>query len=187
MDGKKVTDDYVFENTAEPKWPALTGLAIRKAVIVPASSDEVWSAFTTKEGVTSFFAPDANVEAAIGGAYEMYFVPDAPSGSRGSDGCKILSFIPGEMLSFTWNAPLSMPDVRKQRTWVVLYFQQLEGKQTRITLVHLGWQPGEEWQKALQYFTHAWDIVLGRLHYRFSTKPIDWKNPFTPGAENNGK
>lgn len=167
---------------AEKKLFMTTGLMIRKVVDVQASVDDAWQAWTTMEGVTTFFAPQASVELAVGGDFEMYFDPKQPKGQRGSEGCKILSFVPGEMLSFTWNAPPHMPLVRQERTWVVLYFQSLEAKKTRISLIHLGWQVGEEWQKALQYFDKAWELVLGRLQYRFEKGPLDWKNPFTPGG-----
>jgi uncharacterized protein YndB with AHSA1/START domain len=160
--------------------PLATGLAIRKVVIVPASVDDVWQAWTTPEGVVTFFAPQARVELAVGGVYEMYFAPQSPEGLRGGEGCKILSFVPGEMLSFTWNAPPSLPEVRKEHTWVVLYFKALEPAKTQVSMVHLGWQMGEEWQKALQYFDRAWEVVLGRLQYRFQQGPLDWKKPFTP-------
>lgn len=171
------------EEAGEKKLYMTTGLIIRKAVIIPASVDDVWKAWTTKEGVVTFFAPKASVELAVGGDYEMYFDPKQPQGQRGSEGCKILSFVPGEMLSFTWSAPPSMPDVRKERTWVVLFFRELEGNKTRIDLLHLGWQMGEEWQEAFRYFDRAWEVVLGRLQYRFQKEPINWKSPFTPGKK----
>jgi uncharacterized protein YndB with AHSA1/START domain len=170
----------VEKNTGEEKWYLETPLAIRKAVVVPVSVDKAWEAWTTTEGVTTFFAPKASVELAVFGDYEMYFDPGQPKGLKGSEGCKILSFIAGEMLSFTWNAPLSMPAVRQARTWVVLHFYPHEGNKTRITLTHVGWKMGEEWQKALQYFNRAWEVVLGRFQYRFQKGPIDWKKPFTP-------
>jgi len=173
----------VFSNLygLDKKLPLETGLMIRKAVDIPASLDDVWQAWTSEEGVVSFFAPKASVELAIGGKYEMYFAPDQPIGQRGGEGCEILSFIPGEMLSFTWNNPPSLPGIRKEYTWVVLHFQPLEAKKTRVRLIHLGWRAGESWQKALQYFDKAWEIVLGRLQYRFQTGALDWKAPFTPG------
>jgi uncharacterized protein YndB with AHSA1/START domain len=157
-----------------------TGLMIRKAVEIPASADDVWQAWTTEEGVTSFFAPKAKVELAVGGEYEMYFDPKQPKGKRGSEGCKILSFVPGEMLSFTWNAPVYMPEVRKKHTWVVLHFKEIAQKKTQIMMIHLGWQAGEQWQQALKYFDRAWEVVLARLFYRFQKEPINWKSPYTP-------
>jgi hypothetical protein len=66
----------------------------------------------------------------------------------------------------------------------VLTFRALEAKKTQVSLIHLGWQVGEEWQKALKYFDRAWEVVLGRLHYRFQKGPINWKSPFTrPGKK----
>lgn len=160
-----------------------TGLIIRKTVDVNAAVDNTWEAWTTDEGVRSFFAPGSRIELAIGGDYELYFDRKGKTGQKGSEGCKILSFLPGEMLSFTWNNPPSIPDIRNEHTWVVLFFQSMEEEKTRVTLVHLGWQAGESWQKALKYFDKAWDLVLGRLQYRFLNGPLDWKNPFTPGKK----
>ena len=160
-----------------------TGLMIRKAVEVEASADNAFDAWTSDEGVQSFFAPGSRIELAIGGDYELYFDKKAKFGQKGSEGCKILSFLPGEMLSFTWNNPPSIPEIRDKHTWVVIFFQSLSEKKSRITLVHLGWDAGESWQKALKYFDKAWDLVLGRLQYRFLDGPIDWKKPFTPGEE----
>lgn len=168
-------------NKDDHKYFMTTGLMIRKTVEVPAAVDDVWKAWTTTEGVKSFFAVDGSVELAINGDYEMYFDPKQPEGLKGSEGCKVLSFVPGEMFSFTWNAPPTMPNVRKERTWVVLIFKELGPKKTQVYLFHLGWQMGEEWQQALQYFSKAWDVVLARLAYRFQNGPLDWKNPYTPG------
>jgi uncharacterized protein YndB with AHSA1/START domain len=157
-----------------------TGLMIRKVVDVNAALDNTWEAWTTDEGVRSFFAPGSRIELGVGGDYELYFDPKGKPGQKGSENCKILSFLPGEMLSFTWNNPPSIPEIRNEHTWVVIFFQSLEEQKTRVTLAHLGWQAGESWQKALKYFDQAWDLVLGRLQYRFLNGPLDWKNPFTP-------
>lgn len=157
-----------------------TGLVIRKEVILPATADRVWQAWTTEKGVTGFFAPEASVDLAIGGKYEMYFDPKQSMGKKGSEGCRILSFVPSEMLSFTWNAPLSMAEVRKSNTWVVMTFEELTPGKTRLSLVHLGWQAGPEWEKALVYFDRAWEIVLGRLNHYLQKGPLDWKSPYAP-------
>lgn len=165
----------------EKKFYMTTGLMLRKAVIVAASPEQIWEAFTTIEGVKTFFAPDAWIDLAINGEYEMYFLPDGPKGARGGEGCRILSFIPNEMISFSWNAPPSLPAVRNERTWVILQFIPKSSNETQVSLVHLGWGAGDEWQKALAYFDKAWELVLARLAWRFQHGPLDWKNPFTPG------
>jgi uncharacterized protein YndB with AHSA1/START domain len=161
----------------------LINRTIRKDITVTAPVSAVWEAWTTHEGVTTFFARQANVELSIGGRYEMLFDPEAPIGSQGGEGLRILSYLPEEMLSFEWNAPPRFHNVRGQRTWVVVQFKPEQGGSTKVTLTHLGWKEGEEWDQVYDYFLRAWDVVLGRLAYRFSTGPIDWLNPYPPSAE----
>ncbi len=153
---------------------------IRKEIVVDTSMSEVWKAWTTTEGAVTFFAPEANIELARGGSYELLFDLDAPEGSRGGEGLKILSFLPEEMLSFEWNAPPQYPAVRGQRTWVVVQFFRCGNHKVRVRLTHLGWKKGEEWDKAFRYFERAWDVVLARLKHRFAEGPIDWINPYSP-------
>jgi uncharacterized protein YndB with AHSA1/START domain len=157
---------------------------IQKAVLVPAPLAAVWHAWTTAEGATTFFAPRANIELEIGGPYELLFDLAAPPGQQGGEGLRILSFLPPEMLSFEWNAPPEFPAVRAgARTWVVLQLEPVTDEQTLVALTHLGWRAGGEWDQVFDYFLRAWDIVLGRLSYRFAEKPLDWRAPYTPEAE----
>lgn len=157
----------------------MQGRMIRKEVVVRASVEAVWNAWTTSEGAVTFFAPRANIGLALGGPYELYFDLDAPEGSRGSEGLKILSFLPMEMLSFEWSAPPQYPTLRKgQHTWVVLQLYPIGKNEVRVRLTHLGWREGDEWDKVFRYFKRAWDIVLGRLEYMFSKGPIEWNNPY---------
>ena len=163
----------------------ILGRVVRKEVNVNAPVEKVWNAWTTSAGAVKFFAPKARIELRMGGAYELYFDLEARKGLQGSEGCKVLSFLPSEMLSFEWNAPPEFPNVRKEQaqkhTWVVVQFHSLAKKQTRVKLTRLGWREGEEWEKVFQYFLRAWDIVLGRLERVFSTgMPIDWENPYSP-------
>ena len=150
---------------------------IRDEVIVEAGIEAAWDAWTTEEGIKSFFAPDCNIDLRVDGAYEMLFDLEAEPGSRGGEGVRILAIEPKKMLSFTWNAPPHLPNVRKQRTHVVIRFEETAGGRTRVSMIHDGWGEGDEWDKAYEYFTQAWKkLVLPRLKYRFETGPVDWQN-----------
>jgi len=149
---------------------------MRKEIVIPSSLPDVWHAWTTSDGAVAFFAPKANIELKIGGAYELYFDLEAQVGLQGSEGMRILSFLPMEMLSFSWNAPPEMPNVRKERAWVVMQFETLSAKSVKVKFCHLGWGTGEEWDRTYAYFDRAWDIVLKRLKERFEKGPIDWEN-----------
>ena len=148
--------------------------AIDKTVDVNASVDDVWDAWTTRAGIVSFFAPDAKIEPRVGGAFEVYIDPEAPPGSRGADDMRFMALQPKRMLSFTWNAPPHLPEARAQRTLVVLRLQPIGDKQTRVTLHHVGWGDGGEWDQAYAYFDKAWGGVLANLRKRFDHGPQDW-------------
>jgi uncharacterized protein YndB with AHSA1/START domain len=101
---------------------------IDRQIVVPALREDVWAAWTTSEGATTFFAPRARIDISCGGAYELLWSDDdeAPPGSQGSEGCQVLSFLPGEMLSFEWNAPPEFPTVRGTHTFVVVRMADTE-------------------------------------------------------------
>jgi len=145
-------------------------------VTVAAPVAEVWKAWTTTEGVKSFFAPDARVELKVDGPYEIFFNPYAAPGLKGADGMRVLAFQDEKMLSFTWNAPPSLPEARKQRTHVVVRFEAKGARETVVRLHEDGWGEGGEWDKAFDYFSKAWPKVLEQLKQRFVSGPMDWTN-----------
>jgi uncharacterized protein YndB with AHSA1/START domain len=148
--------------------------AITKQVEVNATLEQAWDAWTTREGITSFFAPDAKIEPRPGGAFSIHFNPYAPAGMKGADDTRFMALQPKKMLSFDWNAPPHLPEARAQRTLVVVRFEPLSDKLTRLSLFHTGWGDGGEWDKAYNYFDAAWGNVLANLKKRFDTGPIDW-------------
>jgi len=141
--------------------------------VVDGPALEVWSAWTTKAGIDSWWGPpDARIELRIGGPFELLFLADAPPGTQGSEGCRFLAYVPGEMLAFTWNATPDHP-LRQSYTWVVLTFSQLDEATTAVRLVHTGFQEGPDWDTYMAYFDDAWGRVLDRLaaHWR-RTPPL---------------
>lgn len=148
--------------------------AIDKEVVVPAPVGEVWAAWTTREGIRSFFAPDAEVDAKVGGAFHIHMDPLAPPGAKGADDMRFMALQPMRMLSFDWNAPPSLAQVRQQRTFVVVRLEPIDERQTRVRLHHTGWGDEGQWDQAYAYFDRAWGNVLANLRKRFESGPVDW-------------
>ncbi|OGC92325.1 MAG: hypothetical protein A2W25_16230 [candidate division Zixibacteria bacterium RBG_16_53_22] len=149
--------------------------AIIKDVTIPAPVSEVWRAWTTDEGVRSFFSPHTHVELRPGGPFEIYFLMDQPYGLQGSEDCRFLSYVPEKMLSFEWNAPPDFGRLRDIRTIVVILFEPVSDKETRLKFEHRGWGKGEDWDRLYDYFDRAWGYVLDNLKKRFDEGPIDWR------------
>jgi uncharacterized protein YndB with AHSA1/START domain len=146
--------------------------AVRVETTVKAPVSEVWRVWTTSQGAQEFFAQKANILLAIGGPYEIQFDPkDERSGTKG---LKILSYLPEEMISFQWNAPPEMPEVRNGGTWVVVEMRPESADRTHVTVTHLGFKAGEEWDRAYVHFERGWGDLLKRLERRFTDGPIDW-------------
>ena len=148
--------------------------AIDKEVVVNATLDQAWDAWTTREGIVSFFAPDAQVEPRVGGAFHIHMDPGGAPGMKGADDMRYMALQPKKMLSFDWNAPPHLTEARAQRTFVVVRFAAVDEKTTRVTLHHTGWGEGGQWDQAFAYFDRAWGNVLDNLKKRYDSGPYDW-------------
>jgi len=156
---------------------------VRKHSVVSIPPETAWKTWTTIEGVTSFFAPKANVDAKIGGPYELFFDLKAPKGFQGTEGCRVLRLEPPKNLTFEFIAPPQFPNVRRVRTRVdVLFDEVLKGGLVKVSLVHSGFVEGEEWDESFDFFSWSWELVLGRFQHRFSVRPIDWNHPYFPSG-----
>lgn len=148
--------------------------AIKLSIEINASVADVWSRWTTPEGIAKFFAPACEVDAVPLGRYNIYFAPNAPVGQKGAEGNHIMAIQDKKMLSFTWDAPPSFPEIRKQRTLVILRFTSLAEKKTLVTLTQTGWGEGQDWDTVYGYFGKAWgEIVLPFLKYSLENGPVD--------------
>jgi uncharacterized protein YndB with AHSA1/START domain len=149
-------DASTFATRGKPERPV-----IHEAMIA-ADPMRVFDTLTTSEGVGGFLEVEASVELAIGGSYELLFNPDDPPGQRGSEGCRILAYVPGESLSFSWNAPPVLPAIRGLHTWVVITLTPVDAA-THVRLVHTGFAEGPDWEEDRRYFERAWGNVLAAL------------------------
>ncbi len=140
--------------------------SLTKTVEIDASTSDVFSVWSTVEGWTPVFGRErwnANFDLGIGGQYE-WLIP----GWINSSGCQILSYIPNRMISFTWNAPPNPPANSLGQTWVVVELDETESGGTRITLTHLGFGDGHDWDTYVSYYENAWTSVLSKMSKRLS-------------------
>lgn len=142
---------------------------LSKEVTVRATPKDVWDCWTTSKGIASFFTPESRVELRVGGPYELYMMSEPDAVGRGSEGCKVLSYVPYEMLSFEWSFPPKVPTLRfsRAKTHVVLRFEDKGDGTTSVRFDQLGWREGEDWDQGFAYFDAAWDMVLQNLKKRF--------------------
>lgn len=154
---------------AEPE--VFSDRVIVKTARVAATRDVAWRAWTDESELPRWFGFAARVELRPGGPYEIYFLRDEQPGRRGGEGNTVQSYLPGQLLAFTWNAPPSFGPLREIRTHVLLQFADLPGGGTEVKLTHFGFRPGEDWAKVHEYFENAWGRVLGALENHLGAAP----------------
>jgi uncharacterized protein YndB with AHSA1/START domain len=140
---------------------------LRVEVTIPAPRAEVWKAFATSEGLSTWLAPNSNVELRKGGEWMVHF----PGGSTG--GGNIVSFVPEKEIVISALAPDQFPTVRAQRTTARFELED-HGGGTLVRLTQTGWKDGDEWDRAYEYLTAGNAQLLATLHRRFVNGPIDW-------------
>lgn len=136
-------------------------------VTIPATRSEVWKAFSTSEGLSTWLAPQGVVVLKPGGEWTAKF----PGGSTG--GGTILSFSPQQEMTLAAMAPDQFPTVRADRTTARFQFIA-KGDSTIVRLTQTGWKRGDEWDKAYDYLAEGNRQLLETLRTRFISGPIDW-------------
>jgi uncharacterized protein YndB with AHSA1/START domain len=145
-------------------------------VEVPAPLQDVWKAFATSEGLSTWLTPNAVVDLRPGGEWTAHF----PGGSTG--GGTIVSFIPEKELVIAAMAPDQFPHVRAERTRAVFQFES-KGSSTVVRLTQSGWKSGPEWIRAYEYLVAGNAQLMATLHHRFVNGPIDWSKVFGDHAK----
>ena len=137
-------------------------------VTVPATQAEVWNAFTTSDGLSTWLTPGAVVDLREGGEWTAHY----PGGHTG--GGTILSFVPMSEMTLSAMAPEQFPHVRAERTTVKFEFIP-QGNMTLVRWTQTGWKDSDEWDKAYDYLAKGNPQLLETLRRRFVSGPIDWK------------
>lgn len=140
--------------------------------IVEASVDEVWKAFTTKEGLESWLVPHAEIELKVGGKMLTHYDPKGKLGDPNTIENTILSYDPRRMLSIKATKPPADFPFKKslENMWSVLYFEEVGPKRTKVTVIGLGYGDDEESKKMREHFNAGNDFTLKRLQKRFALK-----------------
>lgn len=173
--------------SAQPTGPVAAGAAqpddsakiLRIELSIPAPVHDVREAFTTKQGLSSWLAPDVSVELKPGGNWLVKF-----PGSTG--GGTIVSFMPEKEIVINALAPDRFPQVRAARTRAVFTFTA-KGNNTLVSLTQTGWQSGAEWDAAYEYLAAGNAELLAMLHHRFVAGPTDWQKAMAEAADKSAK
>ena len=141
-------------------------------LIIDASIDQVWAAFTTNEGLKHWWAPLVNIDFKIGGVIQASYNPQGTLGDAATINNTILSYDTNRMLSYhCTKSPAGFPFANAiQEIWAVFYFDAETPQRTKITFVENGYSQSEESKQMREFFRVGNAQVFANLKKHLETK-----------------
>jgi uncharacterized protein YndB with AHSA1/START domain len=139
-------------------------------VVVEASAETVWTAWTTGAGLRAWLAPHAEIDLRLGGLMRTNYNQQGTLGDPQTIENTILSFEPSRMLSIrvTKFAPdFPFPNAVGDM-WTVIYLEPAGEGRTRVRVVGLGFRTDEESQRMRTFFDRGNAVTLRQLQNYFS-------------------
>jgi uncharacterized protein YndB with AHSA1/START domain len=140
---------------------------IHVSTTLTVSPFRAYSYFVDRALLQSWLTAAADVDARVGGKYELFWQPDDRE-NNSTIGCRLTALAVGQLIAFQWRSPKqfkSFANSADPLTHVVVSFVP-EGSGTRVHLIHSGWRSGAEWDAARVWQERAWNTafeVLGRI------------------------
>ena len=137
--------------------------------IVNAPVSEVWKAWTTKEGITSWMVASGEIDLRVGGKMRTSYTKGSDLTGPDVIENSILCLDPQRMLSIKIaKAPERFPFQRAmQNVWTVIYFEPVEEKRTKVTCRMIGFDHEEESVKMRLFFLQGNQQTLDALVKHF--------------------
>ena len=133
--------------------------------------------FTAGELLQSWLAPLAEVEATVGGKYELFWEPDNRE-NNSTKGCRITALEADRFLSFEWKGPVQFKDFMNcadPLTHVVVFFipgSDGSNDWTDVHLIHSGWRSATSWEAARQWFEVSWRGAFTELGNQVNNRMV---------------
>ena len=142
---------------------------------IDATPSEVWRAWTTEEGFTSWAVAKARIDFRVGGEFVTSYIAESTLDDDSTIINRILSFEPERMLSIqNVRAPKAFKNAELfQNTWSVIYLEPLDGGRTRVRAVGMGYGEGPEWDEIYNKFKVGNEHTLKKLQQKFAPSPPD--------------
>ena len=149
---------------------------MQHSLVVPASIQEIWEAFTTTEGIKTWAVPVASVDFRVGGIWESSYNRNGTIGAPGNIKNRYLSYIPMRMISFqainappTFQHPEVLPEI-----FSVIELEPLGARSVRVTASMVGFKNNEAHDAVYRFFDSGNASTLRSLYQRFTSGPTDW-------------
>ncbi|RIK44470.1 MAG: hypothetical protein DCC58_08175 [Chloroflexi bacterium] len=141
-----------------------TGRTIVKELVVRASPERAYRAFTEKAELERWFVTRADVDLRPGGVYDLTWEPDSRVPGR------VVELDPPRRFVFDWD-----DGPKYGITRITVDFEPADDERTRIRLVHTGFSTNPDWDPLYLDVTAGWTKELEYLRdWLDSGKAKEW-------------
>ena len=133
-------------------------LVLLQEVLVEASVQSVWHAYTTEEGWKAWASPAVEIELRAGGSIRTHYGADAKVGDPGTNTIHIVNYVPERLLTLRAEVGERWPEVMKQDSgnlMNVIVFESLGEHRSRILSYGVGYRDSEAYDKLMEFFIPA--------------------------------
>lgn len=143
--------------------------AIVTEAVVKAPPNEVWRAWTTKEGIESWMVRKTDIDLRVGGRWRTSYSAESNLDDERAIHHTVLALDPERMLAFrTIKAPQGFPFPEAiAETWTVVYLEPAGADGTKVSIRMLGYRDNAEMREMHAFFERGNRITLDSLVKRF--------------------
>jgi uncharacterized protein YndB with AHSA1/START domain len=178
-------DEYKFTLSVDQKgkWTPIVSMTMHRKPegdahrlvtegVIDAPREQVWKAFTTKEGQESWNVAHAEIDSRVGGKMLTHYDAKGKIGDANTIENIILALDPGHMFAIQVGKPPEQFPYKEaiKRVWTVIYLDELGPKQTHVRVVGNGFGDDEESQKLRGFFDKGNSYTLQKLQEKFKGK-----------------
>jgi uncharacterized protein YndB with AHSA1/START domain len=141
-------------------------LVLIQELIVDASIDAVWDAYTTKKGWENWAVPLAEVDLKVGGYIKTNYNAEGTIGDSTTIVTHIINYVPKRLLTLQAEITDNFPEFMKEDAedfYNVIYFDELENGHTHIRSFGIGYKNDPRYLSLMNYFIPANEKTLMSL------------------------
>ena len=154
---------------------------LRIETVVPASTENVWKAWTAPQELSKWIAPVVAIDLKIGGTISTNYDQKATIGDPGTIRLPIINYIENQLITLKVNLnekfPKSARDEDHNLQEIVQIVDLGDGK-TKVVSSMVGWGAGKDWDQTYDFFARGNEWTYRQLaKYLSSLAPVSMAEP----------
>jgi uncharacterized protein YndB with AHSA1/START domain len=146
---------------------------LRIEMVVPASIENVWRAWTTPQELSKWIAPVVAIDLKIGGTISTNYDEKATIGTAGTIQLPIINYIEKQLITLKVNLnekfPRRVRDEDHNLQEIVQIMDLGDGK-TKVVSSMVGWGTGKDWDQTYDFFAQGNEWTYRKLAKYLSSR-----------------